>query len=129
MVRSFLAGKLLISPKRSNSQLIFPDDDCENQYLTPNDLYQIQSATKRDKLSVHLNISSISCHIDDSASLITNCKTKQNVIGVSEYRIRTSRLYDYILTECLKLVTLIYLDKSLKYKSRKNRNLVKPKEI
>ena len=59
---------------------------------------------------IHLNISLISCHIDDIVSLITNCKTKPKVIGISESRMTTGRtplsninidnyIYEYTPTE------------------------------
>ena len=91
-----MLGKLITSPKliQSNNQLLFPNDDTENipknQYLTPNDFYEIQNTTKSKQLYIHLNISSISYHIDDLVSLITNCKTKPKVIGISESRMRIS---------------------------------------
>ena len=48
----------------------------KSQYLTPNNFYEIQNTTKSKQLYIHLNISSISYHINDLVSLITNCKTK-----------------------------------------------------
>ena len=93
-----MLGKLITSPKliKSNNQLLFPNDDTENipknQYLTPNSFYEIQNKTKNKQLYMNLNISSISYHIDDVVSLITNCKTKPKVIGISESRMRTGRL-------------------------------------
>ena len=92
-----MLGKLITFPKliQSDNQLVFPNDDTENipknQYLTPNDFYEIQNKTKSKQLYIHLNISSISYHIDDLVSLITNCKTKPKVIGISESRMRTGR--------------------------------------
>ena len=97
-LEAFMLGKLITSPKliQSNNQLLFPNDDTENipknQYLTPNDFYEIQNKTKSKQLYIHLNISSISYHIDDLVSLITNCKTKPKVIDISESRMRTDRL-------------------------------------
>ena len=96
-LQAFMLGKLITSPKliQSNNQLLFPNDDTENipknQYLTPNDFYETQNTTKSKQLYIHLNISSISYHINDLVSLITNCKTKQKVMGISEIRMRTDR--------------------------------------
>ena len=51
-LEAFMLGKLITSPKliQSNNQLLFPNDDTENilknQYLTPNDFYEIQNTTK-----------------------------------------------------------------------------------
>ena len=69
-----MLGKLKTSPKHIllNNQLLFPNDDTENipkdQYLTANDFYEIQNTTKSKQFYIHLNISSISCHIDDVVS-------------------------------------------------------------
>ena len=90
---------------------------------------------------IHLKISSLSYHIDDLVSLITNCKTKPKVVGISESRMRTGRpsplsnintdnyVYEYTPTESSKGGTLLYIDKLLKYKLRKDLSLNKPKEI
>ena len=113
----------------------------QNQYLTPNNIYEIQNTTKSKQLYIHLNISSISCHIDYLVSLITNCKTKQKVTGKSESRVRTGRpplpsninidnyIYEYIHAKSSEGGTLLYINKSLKCKLRKDLNLNKPKEI
>ena len=142
-----MLGKLITSTKLilSNNQILFPNDDTENirknQYLTPNDFYEIQNTTKsKRQLCKDINISAISYHIDDLVSLITNCKTKPKVIGISESRIRTGRpflsninivnySYEHTPTKSSKGGTMLYIDKSLKYKLRKDLNLNKPKEI
>ena len=96
-LEAFMLGKLITSPKfiQSNNQLLFPNGDTENipknQYLTSNDFHEIQNTTKRKQLYIDLKISSISCHIDDLVSLITNCKTKPKLISISESRMRTGR--------------------------------------
>ena len=113
----------------------------QNQYLTPNNINEIQNTTKSKQLYIHLNISSISCHIDYLVSLITNCKTKQKVTGKSESRVRTGRppplsninidnyIYEYTHTKSSEEGNLLYINKSLKCKLRKDLNLNKPKEI
>ena len=96
-LEAFMPGKLINSPRliQSNNQLLFPNEDTENilknQYMTPNNFNEIQNTTKSKQLYVHLNISSISYHIDDLVSLITNCKTKPKVISISESRMRKDR--------------------------------------
>ena len=96
-LEAFMLGKLITCPKfiKSNNQLPFQNEDTENipknQYLTPNNLYEIQNTTKSKQLYIHLNISSISYHIDDIILLTTNCKTKPKVTGISESRMRTDR--------------------------------------
>ena len=85
-------------------------------------------------------ISSISYHIDDLVSLIINYKTKPKVIGISESRMRADRhplsninidnyIYEYTPTKSSKEGPLLYIDKSLNCKLRKDLNLNKPKEI
>ena len=127
----------------SNTQLFFPDDDLENtqknQCLVPNDFYEIQNTTKSKQLYLHLNISSIWYYVDDLAVLVANCKTKPRKIGISECRIGAGRLsiskinihnypYEYSPTKSWKGGTLLHIDKSVKYKSRKDLHLNKPKE-
>ena len=84
----------------------------------------------------------MSYHIYVLVWLITNCKTKSKVIGISESKMRVDNylppfsninidnyVYEYTPTESSKGGTLLYIDKSLKYKLRKDLNLNKPKEI
>ena len=82
----------------------------------------------------------MSYHVDHLVPLITNCITKPKVIGISESRTRTGRppfsninidnyICEHTPTESSKGGTLVYINKSLKYKLRKNLNLKKPKEI
>ena len=70
---------------------------------------------------------------------MANCKTKPRKIGISECRIGTGRLsiskinidnypYEYSPTKSSKGGTLLHIDKSVKYKSRKDLHLNKPKE-
>ena len=55
----FIFGKLITSPKLipSNHQVLFPNDNTgnipKNQYMTPNDFYEIQNTTK-SKHMLHL---------------------------------------------------------------------------
>ena len=69
-----------------------------------------------------MNISSISYHVDDSTSLINNCKMKPNVIGLSETRLRKNRqslsnvnlvnyVYESTPTESSKRGTMLYVEK------------------
>ena len=93
-----------------------------------------------NSIHIHLNISSISYHNDDLVLLITNCKTKPSVTGISESRMRTdgsplsninidNYIYEYTSTKSSKGGTLLYTDKSLKCKLKKDPNLNNPKEI
>ena len=129
-LEAFMFGKFITSLNLilSNNQLLFQNGDSENipkkHYLTPNDFYEIQNTTKSKQLYINLSISSIFYHTDDLVSLITNCKTKPEVIGISESRMRTGRppfqisiliiIFMNTLTESSKRGTLLYTDKSLK---------------
>lgn len=126
-----MLGTLINSPnlKFSNFQLLFPNGNTENipknQFLTPNSFYEIQNTTKSEQLYIHLNISCISYQINNLVSLITNCKTKQKVIRISESRIRTGISHFQIQEGG----ALLYIDKSLKYELSIDLDLNKPKEI
>ena len=84
------------SPKllSTNDYLLFPDEECENaaktELMTPDDFYQINN-NNSNNLFLHMNISSVSYHIDDLNTFIMNCKNKPKVIGISECRIKTGR--------------------------------------
>ena len=87
-----------------------------------------------------MNISSISYHIDNSTAFINNCKIKPKVIGLSETRLRKNRqplsninlenyVYESTPTESSKGGTMLYVDKQLTYRLRKDLMMYKYKEI
>ena len=87
-----------------------------------------------------MNISSISYHSDDLTAFINNCKIKPKVIGLSETRLRKNRqplsninLENYVQestpTESSKGRTVLYVDKQLTYRLRKDLMMYKSKEI
>ena len=129
-----MLGKALTSPKlfSTHDNLLFPDEEYENaaktELMTPDDFYQINN-NNSNNLFLHMNISSVSYHIDDLNTFIMNCKNKPKVIGISECRIKAGRpllsninmnnySYEYIPTESSKGGTLLYIDKNLEYRSR-----------
>ena len=57
--------------------------------MTPDDFYQINN-NYLNNLFLHMNISSVSYHIDDLNTFIMNCKNKSKGIGISECRIDNS---------------------------------------
>ena len=90
--------------------------------------------------SMHLNISSLSCHHLELYNLISSLKIKPNIIGTSETRLRKGKqpitnislpnyVYEHTLTESAKGGTLLYIDKSIKYKLRKDLNIFEKKMI
>ena len=87
-----------------------------------------------------MNISSISYHIDNLTAFINNCKIKPKVIGLSETRLRKNRqplsninlenyVYESTPTESSKGGTMLYVDKQLTYRLRKDLMMYKYKEI
>ena len=88
---------------------------------------------------LHINISSVSYHIDDLNTFVMNCKNKYKVIGILECRIKAGRpllpninvnnySYEYTLTESFKGGTLLYIGKNLRYRSKSDLILYKSKE-
>ena len=135
--------KVLTSPKLlSNNYLHFPDEECKNaaksELMAPNDLYQINSNNSND-LFLHMNISSVSHDIDDLRTYIMICQNKLKVIAISECGIKGGRpslwnvnmnncLYKYTPTESSKGGSLLYIDKNLRYRLRRDLTHYKSKE-
>ena len=128
-LKAFMLGKVLTSPKllSTNDYLLFPDEECENaaktELTTPDNFYLINN-NNSNNLFLHMNISSVSYHIDDLNTFIMDCRNKPKVIGFSECRIKTGRpplsninmnnySYEYTPTESSKGGTLLYIDKNL----------------
>ena len=146
-LEELMAGKLLTSPKltiEKKNRIIFPSDDCENviksELYTPENFYKINAAQNSDNLFILMNISSVSCHIDNLTAFINNCKIKPKVIGLSETRLRKNRqplsninlenyVYESTPTESFKGGTMLYVDKQLTYRLRKDLMMYKSKEI
>ena len=130
-----MLGKVLTSPKllSTNDYLLFPDEECENaaktELMTPDDFYQINN-NNSNNLFLHMNISSVSYHIDDLSTFIMNCKNKAKVIGISGCRIKAGMpllsninmnnySYEYTPAESSKGGTLLYIDKNLTLSRRR----------
>ena len=127
-LKALMLGKVLTSPKllSTNNYLLFPDEECKNaaktELITPDNFYQINN-NNSNNLFLHMNISSVSYHIDDLNAFIMNCKNKPKVIGISECRIRSGRhslsninmsnySYEYSPNEPSKGGALLYIDKN-----------------
>ena len=85
---------------------------------------------KKQNLYMHLNISSLSYHHLELYNLISDMKIKMKIIEISESRLQKSKqhitnislpnyVHEHTPTESSKGGTLLYLDKSLKYKLRR----------
>ena len=89
--------------------------------------------------SMHLNIPSLSYHHLELYNLISILKNKPNITGISENRLQNGKepitntslpnyVYDHTLTESSKRGTLLYVDRSIKYKPRKDVNIFEKKD-
>ena len=119
---------------QKKNRIIFPSDDCENviknELYSPENFYKKNADQNSDNLLIHMNISSISYHIDDLTAFINNCKIKPKLIGLSETRLRKNRqplsninlenyVYESTSTQSSKGRTMLYVDKQLNYRLRK----------
>ena len=82
-----MLGKALTSPKllSTNDYLLFPDEECENaakaELMTPDNICQINNNNSNNHF-FHMNILSVSYHIDVLNTFKMNCKNKPKVIGI-----------------------------------------------
>ena len=124
----YLDGELL---SKANNKLYTPDE-FNNALLNLNMASQF--------FSMHLNISSLSYHHLELYNLISSLKIKPNIIGISETRLQKGKqpitnislpnyVYEHTPTESGKGGTLLYTDKSIKYKLRQDLNIFEKKMI
>ena len=145
VLNSFMHGKRILSPNpKFISSVItqseyFDEEILEkvnNKYYTPTEFNNAlnELRTKKQNLYMHLNISSLSYHHLEIYNLISDMKIKLKIIGISESRLQKSKqhttnislpnyVYEHTPTESSKEGTLLYLDKNLKYKLRKDLNI------
>ena len=140
-----MLGKVRTSPQllSTNDYLLFPDEECENaakvELMATGNIYQINN-NNLNNFFLHINISSVSYHIDDLNTCIMNYKNKHKVIGISECRIKTGRppfsninmnkySYEYTPTESSKGGTLLYIDRNLRDRSRSDLTLYNLKKL
>ena len=142
----FMDGRLITSPNIPVTEQRYINVENEaynnaikNEYYSPEQFNDIKINAKSYNSYFHVNISSLSYHIDELHSFLSDIKIEPKIIGISECRLKTSRQalsnielpnysYEYTPTESSKGGTLIYIDKSLKYKSRKDLMIYKSKE-
>ena len=109
---------------KANSKLYTPDE-------FNNALKNLNIASQF--FSMHLNISSL-YHYLELYNLISSLKIKPNITGISETRLQKGKepitnislpnyVYEHIPTESGKGGTLLYTDKRIKYKLRKDLNI------
>ena len=89
---------------------------------------------------LHLNISSISRHIEELKTLLSLTKHKFDIIAISESRIKINNTainnilienysYEYIPTESSAGGVILYIGNHLNYKIRKDLSIYKAKEL
>lgn len=94
---NLMLGSLMASTKQitQENQVTFPNEKqssvTTNEILTPDEFHSHLETLLPSNLCLHMNISSMSYHIDDLKSLITNCQFKPKIIGISECRLKKLR--------------------------------------
>ena len=91
-------------------------------------------------MSVKENPDRKKSHFGDFRDLITNCKLRPKIIGLSECRLKKNEeplsntqlsnyTHEFTSTESFKGGTMIYIENSLRYKVSYDLNMYKSKEI
>ena len=129
--------------KSSKLKALFENPYC-NEDCPSSEYYTSQEFSKvnlgNSDLYIHLNISSLSYYIDELNLLLSEIKHKPKIIAISESRLRKNKEplskidipgynYEFTPTESEKGGTLLYLSQGLKYKTRKDLNIVQSKQF
>ena len=126
---------------REMSQIIEQSENplgCD--YCDISDFKKLKINKQQDLSILHLNISSISAHIDDLRTLLNLAHHKYDIICISESRNslkhpQTTNIdlpgfnMEQTPTESSAGGTLIYISQSLSYKPRKDLQIYCPKEL
>lgn len=131
------------SDKNSKFRALFENIDCNedcpmSEYYTPQELSKVNLGNCN--LYIHLNISSLSYHIDDLNLLLSEIQHKPKIIAISESKLRKNKeplakidipgyKYEFTLTDSEKGGTLLYIAQDLNYKTRKDLNIVQSKQL
>ena len=76
-MEELMTGNPFTSPKLTidRNEILFPSDDCENviknELYTPENFHKKNTDQNSDNFFIHMNISSISYHIDDLTAKTT----------------------------------------------------------
>ena len=144
-LKIFMSGKIFIA---TNVVKENQNDQLDPQELGPaikNNLYTAQGiddteiSKESHNLFIHMNIASITYHIDELHSFIIELKCKPNIIGISEcglVKIKSPLTNIDLPNFCFELTSaeyrkggmMIYIQ-NLRYKLRKDLNIYKPKAI
>ena len=134
-------GKEFLKKFREMSQIFEQSENplsCD--YYDISDFKKLKINKQQDLSILHLNISSISAHIDDLRTFLNLAQHKFDIICVSESRISVKHSQannidlpgfnmEQTSTESSAGWTLIYISQSLSYESRKYLQIYCPKEL
>ena len=128
-INNLVLGNLTTSSKQiiQENQMIFHNEKqnsfTTNEIFTPGKLHNYLKTLLLSKLYLNMNISSLSYHIDDLKSLITNCQVEPKVIGISECRLKKIGVlsnikytFEYTNIEFSKGGIVIYINNNIRYK-------------
>ena len=111
-----------------------------SKYYTPSEINKLKINKQKIMSYFHLNISSLSYHIDELHTLLSLLDIKFDVIGITESRIQANNpqvtnisLQNYTIehcpTEASKGGALLYINNNINYKVRKNLTIYKKKQL
>ena len=130
---------LMTSPKQLH--VIFPNGKqssvTTNEIFTADNFHKHLKALLPSNLYLHIKISSLSYHIDNLNSLITNCQVKPKTIGISDSRLKKNKKFFQTLIQKVitlniqssKGRTLICIDNNFRYKMKNDLKISKSKKI
>ena len=111
-----------------------------SKYYKPCDISSLLNNSKNCLSFFHLNISSLSFHIEELTTLISEHNLTFDIFGVSETKLRLNKAplnsviipgynFKFTATECSNGGTAIYIKKGLNYKLRKDLEIYKSKQL
>ena len=111
-----------------------------SKYCEPCELPSVLNNSKNCLFFLHLNICSLSFHIEELTTLISKHNLTFDIFGVSETKLRLNKAplnsviipgynFEFTATECSDGGTTIYIKKGLNYKLRKDLEIYKSKQL
>ena len=111
-----------------------------SKYYKPCELSSLLNNSKNCLSFFHLNISSLSFHIEELTTLISEHNLTFDIFGVSETKLRLNKAplssvvipgynFKFTAAECSNSGTAIYIKKGLNYKLRKDLEIYKSKQL
>ena len=111
-----------------------------SKHYKPCELTSLLNNSKNCLSFFHLNISSLSFHIEELTTLISEHNLTFDIFGVSETKLRLNKAplnsviipgynFEFTATECSDGDTTIYIKKGLNYKLRKDLEIYKSKQL